>query len=97
MSEKLPIRLTILGREVPLTIQPSDEEKFRIAEKRINDLVALFRSRYQNADTEKLLTMAILQFAIKLVECEKMVQNDELGNELEKMCEELDEFIKINQ
>lgn len=97
MNDKLPIRLTILEREYPLTIPPSEEEKLREASKRINEMVSKFRQIHKNADAQDLLVMANLQFASKLLDLEQTLQENNEEEELKKVYENLDEFIKINQ
>lgn len=97
MSENLNIHLSILGKELSLSIQPEDEEKTREAGKRINDMIAKFRQKYATADAQALLSMAILQFARKLVDAEERLNHETLGEELDRVCEQIDDFIKINQ
>ncbi len=97
MSDKLPIRLSILEREYPLNIQWSDEERFREAAKRMNDLATKLRQAYPKKDAQDILAMVGLQFASKLLGTEQNLQQNEIGDDIERLCEELDEFIKINQ
>ncbi|MBR5435039.1 MAG: cell division protein ZapA [Bacteroidales bacterium] len=97
MSENLNIHLSILGKELSLSIPREEEEKIREAGSRINEMVAKFRQKYVSADAQSLLTMAILQFARKLIDAEQNLQSDTIGDELERVCEEIDDFIKINQ
>lgn len=97
MSDKLTIHLTILDRDIPLSIPVSEEEKFREANKRINETVSKFRQRYANVDAQTLLNMAIIQLTRNLLDVEQNLQKEVTGDELERVCEELDEFIKINQ
>lgn len=96
MSEKLSISLKILDRTYPLKVEWSEEEKFRNAAVRINELAKKFESRFENKDNQDFLAMVGLQFAHKLIEFEH-TQKDTTTVTLEKICEELDEFIKINQ
>ena len=96
MSEKLSISLKILDRTYPLKVEWSEEEKFRNAAVRINELAKKFESRFENKDNQDFLAMVGLQFAHKLIEFEH-TQDTTTTVTLEKICEELDEFIKINQ
>ncbi|MBP5723973.1 MAG: cell division protein ZapA [Bacteroidales bacterium] len=97
MSENLNIHLSILGKELALSIPSEEEEKLREAGKRINDMVEKFRQKYPTADAQSLLTMSILQIARRLLDAEQNLQNDTIGDELERVCEQIDDFIKINQ
>ncbi len=62
---KFNIRLTIAGKGYPLTIEREAEEKYRRAERQINDLVSKFRGRFR-AESEDYLAMAALQIAVQV-------------------------------
>lgn len=97
MNEKLSIKLKILERNYPLLIEWKEEEKLCEAAKRINDLVIRFQKHYSDKDNQDLLAMVSLQFASKLLDLEGTQSNNTIELQLEQMCEELDEFIKLNQ
>lgn len=97
MDDKLAIKLKIIDRYYPLRIDWKDEEKLRGAAKKINDIVLKFKQRYADKDNQDLLAMATLQFVTKLMDLENANQSDTLSNQLESICEELDEFIKTRQ
>ena len=97
MSDKLPIKLTILERSYSLSISVEDEEKIREAAKRINEWAAKVRVASPKAEGQDLLAMVALQFASKSLDNEPRFGKNEVEDELEKICEDLDEFIKINQ
>ncbi|MDR2963134.1 MAG: cell division protein ZapA [Bacteroidales bacterium] len=97
-NEKLSITLKILDRSYPLKVEWSDEEKFRKSAERINDLAKKFESRFGNKnDNQDFLAMVALQFAHKIIELEQHTAHTTSTATLEKICEELDEFIKTNQ
>lgn len=92
MESKLNIRLNIAGRSYPLSIEREKEEKYRRAEKEINDLVTKFRSRFR-AESEDYLAMAALQISLANVELE---MSRSLGDEIDSLVEvdrELDEYL----
>ena len=97
MSDKLPIKLSILERSYSLSIAVEDEEKIREAAKRINEWAVKVRQASPKAEAQDLLAMVALQFASKNLDNEPRFCKNEVGDELEKLCEDLDEFIKINQ
>ena len=66
---KFNIKLTIAGKSYPLSIEREAEEKYRRAERQINELVAKFRGRFR-AEPEDYLAMAALQIAVHNVEME---------------------------
>jgi len=97
MSDKLSIKLKILERNYPLNIKWEEEEKLREAAKRINEIVNRFKQHYPNKDYQDLLAMACLQFASKLIDLEKNQDSNDLDKKIEELCEDLDDFIKVNQ
>lgn len=97
MNDKLSIKLKILERNYPLLVEWKEEEKLREASKRINDMVIRFKQHYSDKDNQDLLAMVCLQFASKLLDLEGSQKETNIEAQLEQMCEELDEFIKLNQ
>ena len=97
MSEKLSIKLKILERSYPLLIDWSEEEKLRSAAKRINDLVLRFKQRYADKDNQDLLVMVCLQFANRLIDLEKNQEDNNLEAKIDTICDDIDEFLKLNQ
>ncbi|MCD7970638.1 MAG: cell division protein ZapA [Alistipes sp.] len=83
MSDKFNIKLTIAGKSYPLTIERDMEEKYRRAEREVNQLVAKFRGRFR-AESEDYLAMAALQIAVSNVEME---MSRSLGEELDRLKE----------
>lgn len=74
MEEKLTINLNIAERYYPLTIDRSDEEKFRKAAKLINDKALQYKKLYGSSantmDGQDFLAMATLQFVTRNIELE---------------------------
>ncbi|HPY83099.1 MAG TPA: cell division protein ZapA [Bacteroidales bacterium] len=97
MNEKLAIKLKVLERTYPLRIEWNEEEKLREAAKRINDLVLRFKEHYADKDNQDLLTMACLQFASKVLDLEKEQKQNNVEKHIDALCEDLDEFLKLNQ
>ncbi|MCC8020304.1 MAG: cell division protein ZapA [Rikenellaceae bacterium] len=82
-SEKFNIKLNIAGKSYPLTIERAMEEKYRRAEREVNQLVAKFRGRFR-AESQDYLAMAALQIAVSNVELE---MSRSLGEELDALKE----------
>ncbi|MCK9561202.1 MAG: cell division protein ZapA [Bacteroidales bacterium] len=97
MNEKLAIKLKVLERTYPLRIEWNEEEKLREAAKRINDLVLRFKEHYADKDNQDLLTMACLQFASKVLDLETKQEQNNVEKHIDALCEDLDEFLKLNQ
>ena len=92
MDSKLNIRLNIAGKSYPLSIEREKEEKYRRAEKEINDLVTKFRSRFR-AESEDYLAMTALQISLANVELE---MSRSLGEDIDALVDidkELDAYL----
>ncbi len=92
MNSKLNIKLNIAGKSYPLSIEREKEEKYRRAEKEINDLVTKFRSRFR-AESEDYLAMAALQISLANVELE---MSRSLGDDIDALVDidrELDTYL----
>jgi len=96
MEEKLAIKLKIIDRYYPLRIDWQDEEKLREASRRINDVVDKYRQRYNDKDNQDFLAMATLQFVTRLLEFENNNTTELANQELQEVCNELDQFISSN-
>ncbi len=66
MEEKLKIKLSIVDRVYPLTIDPKQEEGLRKAAKNIENLAKKFEQNYAVRDKQDVLAMCALQFASKI-------------------------------
>ncbi len=88
------IKIGIADRIYAINVDPSKEENFRRAVKKISDAFNFYKSKYPNRDDQDALSMAILQFATILVDIE---QKDEVGgltNELKILDKQLEEYIQ---
>ncbi len=94
--EQQSIQINIADRSYPLRIPAADEEKIRAAAKIINEKTTLYRKRYANRDTQDALSMALLQFVIRLIEAEQNEEGTQIVEELKSLDNLLDDYIKIN-
>ena len=94
--EQQSIRISIADRYYPLKIAIADEEKIRAAAKIINDKVDLYKKKYVNRDTQDALSMALLQFVIRLIEAEQREESSQIIDELQNLDTLLDEYLKVN-
>ncbi len=94
--EQQSIQITIADRSYPLRIPVADEEKIRAAARIINEKTTLYRKRYANRDTQDALSMALLQFVIRLIEAEQSEESKMMAEELKALDNLLDDYIKIN-
>jgi cell division protein ZapA (FtsZ GTPase activity inhibitor) len=94
MEDKLSIRVNVAERYYPLKVDREDEEKIRKAARLINEKVLQYKQKYTDKDTQDFISMAALQFVIKLIDFEDHVDNDPFENELKGLTNELGEYLK---
>ena len=93
-DDKLSIKVNVADRYYPLRIAIADEEKIRAAVKRINEKVTQYRQRYTERDVQDALSMAALQFVIKLIEQEEHTEVNPEIEELYSLDKQLEEYLK---
>lgn|GEM_PF-6557 len=96
MEEQQSIQISIADRSYPLRIPAADEEKIRAAAKIINEKINLYKGRYANRDTQDALSMALLQFVIRLIEAEQREEAVRMVEDLNNLDNLLDDYIKVN-
>ncbi|MDR2584630.1 MAG: cell division protein ZapA [Prevotellaceae bacterium] len=94
MDDKLSIKISIADRYYPLKIAVGDEERIRNAAKRINEKIDQYRQRYPERDIQDALSMASLQFMIRLLESENNEYIGPLVQELDSINAQLEEYIQ---
>jgi cell division protein ZapA len=87
MKEKLSIKVSIVGRIYPVTIERTEEENVRKAVKAINEKVSDYEKNFNIKDRQDLLAMASLNFASQSVELQHSNHKDEQSilDKLEKV------------
>ena len=90
MENDFTIRVNIAERYYPIKIERLDEERIRLAAKRINDAVLQYKKVYVDKDAQDFLAMAALQFVSKLGQLEDNKTDNNLVEILEKLNYELD-------
>ena len=93
-DDSLSIKISIADRSYPLKIAVGDEEKIRAATKRINDRIEQYRQRYAGRDIQDALSMATLQFVIRLIEAENNENVSPLVRELDSIAAHLQAYVQ---
>ena len=91
-EETLSIKVNVADRSYPFKITVSGEERLRTAARRINEMVAQYRQRYTDRDMYDALSMAALQFVVKLIGCE--AAQERVVHEVAALDEELGEYLQ---
>jgi cell division protein ZapA len=97
MDDKLSIKVNVADRYYPLKIERRDEEKIRKAARLINEKVIQYKQRYLDKDSQDFLAMAALQFVTRIIEMEERTDVSPLGQNLQDLNEELEEYLKGEQ
>jgi cell division protein ZapA len=87
MKDKLSIKVSIVGRIYPVTIERNEEENVRKAVKAINEKVSDYEKNFNIKDRQDLLAMVSLNFASQSVELQHSNHKDEQSilDKLEKV------------
>lgn len=67
---KVSIKVTIAGREYPLTVKASEEDNVRRAAEQVNKKLKEYSSSYAVSDKQDLLAMCALQFSTQYMNAE---------------------------
>lgn len=94
-KEQLKIKLAVGDRFYPLFVTPAQEESFRIAAKRINEMIKNFEQNYALQDKQDALAMCAIVLAQECAEL-RLVANNDVANakeKLEGLCKLMDMMI----
>ena len=94
--EKKIIRINIKidGKSYPLTVNAEDEERHRIAAKRVNEIVRKFREQFGEQDSKDILAMAAFQIALSNTELQKHNDKSLFIEELKNLNDDISDFLK---
>jgi cell division protein ZapA len=96
MDEEFSIRVKVADRYYPLRIARKDEEMVRMAAQGINDKLLQYEKRYADMDSQDFLAMALLQYGVKLINCEKNADISSLLEDIGEINRELEEYLSID-
>ena len=74
-KDLLNIKLMVADRLYPLSIDPSDEESFRLAAKKINEMIQTFERHYDLRDKQDAIAMCAIVLARQASQ-EKLNEDD---------------------
>lgn len=90
----MPINVKIGERIYPLRIDRADEERIRLAVKLINEKVTSYKQRYSDKDDQDCLSMALLQFVIKLLELESKADDTPVVSAVQDLNDRLEQILQ---
>ena len=91
--QQLKIKVNVANRVYPLTINRTDEEGVRKAVKNIANRLKIYEAKFEARDTQDLLSMCLLEMAIKLLGDEQKVKVD---SSFEDQLLEIESYIDSN-
>jgi len=68
--EELSIRIKIADREYPMKVDADDEEKIRLAGKKVNEKIKLYRDQFGIDDKQDLLAMVAFDSLYEKIQSE---------------------------
>lgn len=91
MANKVKLKITIAGRQYPMSVKAEEEEIIRKAGKQINELIKDFEQKYDIRDKQDALAMCSLQYVSKTIGLEKNEVDGEENTQkrLRKIIDEL--------
>lgn len=93
MNDTLSIHIRIDNRVYPLEVSRKDEERFRNAAKRVNELVQSFRKDYPDKDAQDVLAMTAFQVVYSSLVMQEKADQTPLIGELKDLRDDVNDFL----
>ncbi len=87
------INIKIDGKSYPLTINIEDEERYRLAAKRVNEIVRKYREQFGDQDSKDILAMAAFQIALGNTEIVQSKGKSLFIEELKNLNDDISDFL----
>ena len=88
------INIKIDGKYYPLTINAEDEERYRLAAKRVNEIVRQYREQFGEQDSKDILRMTAFQIALTNTEVKQYNGKSLFIEELKNLNDDISDFLK---
>lgn len=88
------INIKIDGKSYPLTINDEDEERYRLAAKRVDEIVRKYREQFGDQDSKDILAMAAFQIALSNTEIQQRNDKTLFIEELKNLNDDISDFLK---
>ncbi len=93
MNDTLSIHIRIDNRVYRLEVSGKDEERFRNAAKRVNELVQSFRKDYPDKDAQDVLAMTAFQVVYSSLVMQEKADQTPLIGELKDLRDDVNDFL----
>lgn len=88
------INIKIDGKSYPLTINVEDEERYRLAAKRVNEIMRKYREQFGEQDSKDILAMTAFQIALSNTEMNQRNDKTLFIEELKNLNDDISDFLK---
>jgi len=88
------INIKIDGKYYPLTINKEDEERYRLAAKRVDEIVRQYREQFGEQDSKDILRMTAFQIALNKAEVVQHNGKSLFIEELKNINDDISDFLK---
>lgn len=92
-NRKFTINIKIDGKAYPLTINREDEERYRLAAKKVSETVAKFRAQFGEQDAKDILAMAAFQMALNNTVLQQKHDKTHFIEELKNLNDDISDFL----
>lgn len=92
-NKKLSINIKIDGRVFPLNINRTDEERYRLAAKMVNETINKFRETFGDQESQNILAMTAFQIALSNTELQNQKDNSLFIDELKNLNDDISDFL----
>ena len=96
-SNKLIIKLMVGNQIYPISVKREQEELFRKAAKDINEKLQRYQTTYPNQGYEKYMSIALLDFAVKVLQLENSNETTPYNKSLEQLTLEIEQTLGKNK
>lgn len=93
-KKKFRINIKIDGKNYHLTINIEDEERYRLAAKRVDEIVRKYREQFGDQDSKDILAMAAFQIALSSTEIQQRNDKTLFIEELKNLNDDISDFLK---
>ena len=93
-KKMLNIQLRVADMYLPMTIRREEEEYYREAAKRIDNLLNLYRDSFKEQNTEKYMSMVALHLSLTAVRLERRNDTQPFKDKIEELTRTLEDYLK---
>lgn len=94
MNDTLSIHIKIDNRVYPLVVSRKDEERYRNAAKKLNEIVQAFRNDYPDKDAQDVLAMTAFQVVYSSLVIKEKADESPLIGELKDLRDDVNDFLQ---